>query len=380
VAVSAAPSKAAFWPTRTQELLLRAGISPSQRGLGAWQELGPRFDLTRLAPGSIGILPLVYRRLSHDAPGDPRLPRLKGIYRSTWVKNQLLSARLVEILDVFDAGGVEPILIGSLSAAMRYYPELALRPTPALELLVDVDSLKTACRALGRLGFAATGPLRLDGEQPIALNDADGQICVLRTEPAVGLRLSPISARAEVGRCSVRVIHPEHDLLIACAGGARTKPIRSIQWLVDIARIVDAHSNDLDWERLLADATAYAQVLRLRETFRYLSSVLEVMIPNDASESLDALSIGRRERLAYRFAGTRTGALGSLPQAVGEHLAQTRGASAVATVSAFPGFLRKRWNLNHGWQLPLAAARRVSGVLRSAAGKPRNGDADRAFV
>ena len=47
--------------------------------------------------------------------------------------------------------------------------------------------------------------------------------------------------------------------------------------------------------------------------------------------------------------------LGSLPQAVGEHLARSAGMSAWATVAALPGFFRKRWQVQRARQLPAEA-------------------------
>jgi hypothetical protein len=357
-----------FWPSRNQELLLRTALAEPDGDLSAWRELQPGFDLTTLEFGTVGVLPLAYRVVSHALPDDPLLPRLKGIYRNSWVKNNLLVERLADAVEALAAVGVETVLIGSLAAAIRYYPELALRPTTALELLIDPHALEVCARALGRLGFSASGPLRPERAEDTAFYDARGQTCILRTRPAVELgpdggAMRVASVSVEVGRARIRALAPGDDLLVACVAGARTRPIRSVQWLVDIVQIMRTSSASVDWRRLLALAAARGQTLRLQQTFSYLSTVLHLPTPAEAQEVLAELPVAVRERVAYACAGASMNGLGSLPQALGEHLVATRRRSPWGTLVTLPGFLRQRWEVDHGWQLPVAGGRRAYEVL-----------------
>jgi hypothetical protein len=357
-----------FWPSRTQELLLRTALAEPEGDLAAWHELQPGFDLTTLEFGTVGVLPLVYRVVSGVLADDPLLPRLKGTYRNSWVKNNVLVERLAEAADALEAMGVETVMIGSLAAAVRYYPELPLRPTPALELLIEPQALEVCARALGRLGFSASGPLRAEREEDFAFYDAQGQTCVLRTRPSVELAPDGDGMRAasvwvEVGRSRIRALAAGDDLLVACVAGARTRPIRSVQWLVDIVQILRTSSAGVDWRRLLALAAGRGQTLRLQQTFSYLSTVLGVPTPPEADEAFAELPVTMRDRIAYACAGASMNGLGSLPQALGEHLVATRRRSPWGTLVTLPGFLRRRWELDHGWQLPLAGGRRAYGAL-----------------
>lgn len=363
--------RGSFWPSRTQELLLRTALGGPVAGPAAWQELRPGFDLTELEIGTFGVLPLAYRTVSCAFPEDPLLPRLKGIYRNSWVRNNLLVEQLGKVVDGFAAAGVQTIVVGSLAAAVRYYAELALRPTVALEFLVEHRDVVACARVLGRLGFSANGPLRPDRGDSIGLQGPDGQVCVLRTAPAVELQGCEETMRAsavevQVGRSLVRALSPADDLLVACVSGARTRPIRSEQWLVDIAQIVLNPSGAVDWQRLLALAAAHGQALRLRETFRYLASVLEPRVPAEVDALLEELPVAFRDHIAYACAGSAMPSLGMFPQAIGEHLVATRRRSVWAAAATFPGFLAGRWELDHGWQLPLAGARRAYQRLASS--------------
>jgi hypothetical protein len=348
--------------------LLRTALAEPDHQLVAWQHLGPGFNLGTLEPGSISVLPLVYRNLSRSLPADPRLPHLKGVYRSAWVKNNLLVEQLAAALDSFASAGVETVLLGSLGAALRYFPELGLRPTPALEFVVGGEALLRAWRALGRLGWSTATSSMPGGDRPIDMVNRHGQVCVVRPTAAVELSLDynalqAASGSVQIGSCQVRVPCPEHDLLAACAAGGRMKPVPSVQWLVDMARIAQTAAPRLDWEKLLGLAGDQAQTLRLCQAMTYLEGSLGVRLPATMSPLPDTAGVAVRERVAYRCAGISVPGVGSLPQAIGEHIVATRARPGIEAVITFPGFMRRRWELNHWWQLPLAGIRRVAALV-----------------
>ncbi len=357
-----------FWPSPTQELLLRAGLAPGETALAAWRELGPAFELRTLEPGSVSALPLVYRRLKQTAPDDPRLAHLKGVVRNSWVRNRLLSEQLTTVVAGFESAGLRTVLLDSLAAAARYYEEPDLRPTPALDFLIDDGKLSAAMRVLGRIGFSASEAPGADYQGPLMLANGHGQTAILRTTAAVELTLGleellHSSRPVEIDSCTVRAASPVHDLLAACTAGARIKEVRSIQWLIDIAQISARAMSEADWAQLWALAEEQGQALRLRTTLAYLEDVLALPGPLGGGPRDELRRTPRRERIAYRCAGLSVPGLGSLPQAVGEHLTATRNRSEWQALMSFPDFLARRWTLGGRRQIPAAAAQRVAGAL-----------------
>jgi hypothetical protein len=358
-----------FWPSRTQELLLQIGLGEPAGAVVAWRQLRAGLDFDTLEHGTVSVLPLVYRALSKLYPEDALLPRLKGVYRSAWVRNNLLAERLAEVVAAFESAEVESLLLGGLACAASYYPELGFRPAPALDFLIARESLTAATRALGRLGWRTSGDPESPGSAPIEFSNAHGESCLLRSRPAAELDLTHEALRAsairvEIGaRVRVWAPAPGDELLIACAAGARAKHVRSVGWLVDMAQILRTASQRVDWGRLVSQASACNQVLRMREAFAYLSEVADISPPPAAVVMLEAAVVSRREWLAYRCAGARVTPLGSLPQAAAEHLWATRELSALETAAALPAFLRSRWGVDHTWQLPLAGGRKAQAIL-----------------
>jgi hypothetical protein len=350
---------------RRLQLLLQVALSAPPVALATWEELRPELDLQTLEDRAYPLLPFVYKALDAAGVDDPDLARLKGTYRSTWVLNNLLLERTRGVADAMQAAGVPFLLVGSIGSALRYYPELGLRPTSYIELLGRDGA---AAAALAEVGWRPDRPDEPTSSEPAVLRDRGGNVVLLRMALAPDVVLAagadahaPIwqaATRIDVRDASVPALSETDDLLAAIVTGARAVPDRPIQWLVDAAMIL-RHADHVDWERLVDLGVVAGQGLRLREALAMLEALVGPILPRDIREQLSAHKPSRRERLIYVCTTTAVRPLGSLPQAVGEHLAATTGSSAAATMRRLPAFLRKRWKLENTWQLPLAGAQRA---------------------
>jgi len=371
-----------FWPSRRERLLLLTALGEQDRAVEAWQELRRDFDLQTTDELAFAALPLVYRRLQAAGIDDPDLARLKGIYRSAWARNTLLIERLRETAEAFRAADVPVLLVGSIGAALRYYETLGLRPTGYLELLVPEHDVTRAVRALGSAGWSTHGGVRSGPAQPLALLDGIGTLCLLRTALAPDFVLetgqpgeTPFWSTAvdlESNGVPAPALSPTDDLLAAIVTGARATPTRSIQWIVDAAMILRT-PEQIDSERLCRIGIERGQGLRFRNALEFVRRLLGSSPLPAAQETLDRWKPTQRERLTYAFTARMVPGLGSLPQALGEHLGATTGSSTSATAAGLPRFFRERWELEHTWQLPVEGGRRLFRSLK----RPRAAPADR---
>jgi polysaccharide transporter, PST family len=357
-----------FRLSQSQERLLAAALGDPDDAVAAWRGLPPTFSLDVLEPGSFELLPLVYRNLAEAGYDDPGLPRLKGIYRRSWVKNNLLLRRTCEISETLHATGVRPLFLEGATLAARYYPELGLRPTSTVHLLVRPQDERRALSRLERGGWQARpGSGAFPGYS--LLFDARDNICALRAalaydfvDPAGGSAEAALWNAAQMQDVSgneVLVPTPTDALLAVLVGGARRGPIPRTQWVTDAALIIRAA--EIDWDRLLELGVEHGQTVRLREALRYLLSLPDRWPPrlHDGYQWLLRRPTTRRETLGYSFSSGSLARLGGFAEAIAEHLAATDGDSPARTVRRFPARLRERWGLAHSWQLPLALGRRM---------------------
>ena len=290
-----------FWPTRAQERLLAVALANDEQAAKTWLELRPRIDLERLEPGSFGLLPLVYRALERVAPDDSLLPRLKGIYRSTWVKNNLLIERVGETFDALSNRGVDAALLGGLGSGARFYGDTALRPTSGIEVLVTPSARVAAVAALGQAGWVP----QPEGT-PLWRPDAHGSSGVLSPSlaPDFGPDATLLERRETVALrgFSVPVLAAEDELLAACVAGGRKRNYATLQWIVDAALAIRTVGPSLDWNRLIALARSHDQLLRARRALAYVDTLPRVEMPASAREHLEGASVALRARLSYVLA------------------------------------------------------------------------------
>ena len=78
------------WPTTTQELLIRAAVLEGSESVDAWSEWIASTEFDDIEYESFRMIGLIYHNLIKRGETDPNLPRMKGIFRRTWYKNQML--------------------------------------------------------------------------------------------------------------------------------------------------------------------------------------------------------------------------------------------------------------------------------------------------
>jgi putative nucleotidyltransferase-like protein len=367
-----------FWPSSRQELLLRAALLDGRDAVGAWEQLRPELDIDTLEEGGFALLPLVYRRLREAEVEDPELPRLRGIYRHTWSRNQLALDELTGLVRHLANAGVAAAPIRGVSTLVRYYSELGLRPIPEFELFVPEEDASAAVRAVGRLGWAPADPDReavAEGWPALRLRGPQGgRTFVLHWRllpefegtagPGASAELWERMEPLMLGDEEMRALAPEDELLHTCLTGARSTPFTNLQWIADATLTVRA-TPQLDWERVLAGASRRRAELRLRDALTYLRRAVDPPVPPEVMTSLAAVRPTTRDRLAHRVAASGGKVAGEFPRALSQYIRATAGSGSLRTVVGVPAFLRETWKLDHTWEVPLHAVRKgVRGLVR----------------
>jgi len=370
-----AGTRRVYRPTPIQRRLLRVALSDPDRAAEAWKSVRESFTLDELERGSFELMPLVYQNLVQSSPDEPLLPRLKGIYRRSWVKNNLLLGATSEIATTLGAAGLPALFLEGPTHAARFYANLALRPSSAVHVLTPPAHAADASRRLEREGWSLRpGSDGYPGWR--VLFAANGDICVLRSSLSfdyVGRGDVPAeeplwraAVAFDVNATEVLVPTPSDAFLAACVAGARYGPLPPNQWLTDTVMIL--RSGELEWDRIVDLAMVHGQHLRLREA---LGCLLDLPIPlpqrvADAHAWLAQWRPTRRDRVVFALSNGTLARRGGLADSLAELVASTPGESLARTATRLPGRLCARWGVAHGWQLPVAAGRRLLSAARKA--------------
>jgi hypothetical protein len=357
--------KGAFWPTSLQYRLLGLALDDAEQSLERRRELPSGFSLDDMEPGSFELMPLIYQRFLADGSDDPRMSRLKGIYRKSWFLGTLLLEETPKVLEALDAASVPAIFLEGPYLGARYYPDVASRYCSEISVLVDEANVGRAVARLARLGWFSRPAKETIAERRLFLRD--GVSLLLRTRLAYDFGddsegsnalLREDVERQVIAHADIPVLSPTDTLLAVCTAGARQAAVRDVRWLADAAMIV--RSQEVDWDRLVARAAATHQVTRLQESFDYLARLPGPHPPPEVRHALAAYPVSRRDRMAYRCSAGSAHVFGALPTTLGEYLAVSRGQSIARVVTGFPAYLRARWSLPTLWRLPGAVCRRIA--------------------
>ena len=354
--------RGSFWPTATQQALLRITLGPSDEAAERWRELQP-IDIQALDPGSFCLLPLLYERLSEIAPADIRLPLLRGICRSNWLRNQLLIERVALLISALREREIEPVVIGGPAIIARWYSGLGSRPLPQFEFAVDPSEGAAAADTLVAGGWRAWSR---DGVHRWFV-DGDGRKLVLHegVPPLVAGPLGRAGAmrelRASAGYHDVLgapmlMLGPVDELMIACGLGARTTVPPTIQWLVDAAKMLAAPGRP-DCDELLARARRFHLVEPVRDTLSYLAQLTSAELAVYLTATSETAP--RRERLAYRLSGVRAGAFDGLPQVLASGLRATCEMPVRSALPRLPRHVQEIWGAPSLHQAAVLGVRKI---------------------
>jgi hypothetical protein len=361
--VKEAPQRASFWPSQTQRALLEVVLGPPDEAQARWQALQP-LDVTALEAGSFALLPLLYERLHKVAPEEPQLPRLFGTYRSIWYRNQLFLDRLAVLLPLLrQRAHVQPLLVAGMSALLRWYPRLGLRPVPQVDLIVERETAANAVKVAGYAGW------RTAQQTPLLtrLRDESGRLLVIHHGPPLAV-LGPLRhdglpllrGRAlelpEVDAAPL-VLDAGDELLFTCALSARTVALPSCQWLIDIHHLL--RSGQLPAAEEVVDrATHFHLVAQLRATVGYLADFCGPDLTGTLLDRLNAQPTTRRDRLAFRLSGA--GGRRTAPaQLLAIHLQATADEPFRRVVTRLPRTLQEFWGVRNLWEVSTLGLRKI---------------------
>jgi putative nucleotidyltransferase-like protein len=368
-------ARRSFWPTTTQRALLEVALGPVELAAERWQELQP-LDVEALEPGGFSVLPPLYERLKETVPSDPQLPRLLGIYRNVWYRNQLLLDRLGVLLPLLrQRARVEPVLAGGMSAVLRWYPRLGLRPAAQLELIVEREAAPDAIKVAG---FAGWRPTSRTGGLTRLRDPSDRVLVVHHGAPsAVAAPLGSEGMRAFRERAvelegvegKPLVLHPADELILLCAVGARTTFPPTCQWLIDAHNLL--HSAERPPAEALVERSARFHLAEpLRATLAYLTDVSESAALYQYLAPFDARPASRRDLVAFRLAGVGSSSLVGPAQMLAAHLQATGDESLARVVTQFPHSLRETWGASSALEVPVLGVRKAARLLSRPAQRP----------
>jgi hypothetical protein len=330
------PGAGGCWPWPVQENLLRALLLEDGAAREAFALWRPQAELQEPDGGTFRLLPRLVATLRRLGIEDPDLPKLQGIHRMAWCRNQLLFRNLAQALTALAEAGVPTLVLKGVPLALSYYGDPGERPMDDGDVLVPAGHAERAIACLLEAGWASTAsPLESLGARTfrsrpgfearpragaqfsavfrgvrhghgftragVAALDLHWRVSERATAPGID---DGVWARARpivVGGASTLAMAPTDLLLHVLAHGVRWNVVPPLRWVVDAALLLRAPGVVIDWPLLVEEAEARRCVVPVRAGLEYLKGLLPLPVPEDALRALASRDVPLSERWEHRL-------------------------------------------------------------------------------
>lgn len=354
-----------FWPMPDQELLLKAALMGNNKAAIAWSEWRSHIDIDdidNLDPGSYRLLPLLYRNLNSLGVKDPILMKLKGVYRLTWYKNQMLFHIISGLLRSFNDAGIESMVLKGAALILLCYGDYGLRPMNDFDILVPTEHALPAIRLLRKLGW---NPVDFEPDERYisvsyshGFEDKAGRQCDLHWHLFSQCRDAHAddefwerTVSTEFHGVPARVLCLSDQLLHICVHGAHWNITPPFRWVADAIMLLNKAPDGIDWNRLIEQAQKRRLILPLQDTLNYLSETFDVQIDPEVLKRLQEIYVPGIERMEYRIAVNPPTPWTAMLDLWCQHSRLKGNVCLPSKMAGFPAFLQKIWGVSL-WQLP----------------------------
>jgi hypothetical protein len=298
-----------FIPNRDQILLLKAAILSEVPAQEAWKLWIKRVDFEKADHASHSLLPLVFRNPAFANFQDPFFSRCQGIYRQTWVANQLLWKKILPILtQLLEAGVDKIILLKGMAMIHYYYRDFGMRVIGDIDILIPKKQLPLIDPIL-RDSKWRQNVSRFDLKNREHLNRWHSLNLIHPEGMNLDLHWSFIQENSSLLDESViqncipidrfYIPSPTHLLLQTSIHGVKYSPIPLIRWITDAMKILNHSGPQIDWEQLVELAKGARVSLPLSSALQFLKQTFEAPIPEAVIQNLKQIPSSRLEYLEY---------------------------------------------------------------------------------
>jgi len=219
-----------------------------------------------------GVMPLLYwnlKEIHFETVPEGVLKELCNEYRINMIRNLFLTAKLFNLLDLFQTNGISAIPYKGPTLSVLAYGDICLRHFVDLDFIVHRHDVLRAKELLLSVGYRLEYVLSPDQElaylqHECEYNFFDGHRNIL-VELHWDIVQKYFSCHFDVNKLwddlkpvsllgkEVMILSPEKLLLVLCLHNGGKHQWEMLEWICDIAQLIGVRK-DLDWGRILDNA------------------------------------------------------------------------------------------------------------------------------
>jgi len=252
-----------------------------------------------------GVMPLLYwnlKEIHFETVPEGVLKELCNEYRINMIRNLFLTAKLFNLLDLFQTNGISAIPYKGPTLSVLAYGDICLRHFVDLDFIVHRDDVLRAKELLLSVGYRPEYVLSPDQELAYLQHECEYNFFHDHKNILIELHwdivqkyfschfdvnklwddLKPVSLLGK----EVMTLSPEKLLLVLCVHNGGKHQWEMLEWICDIAQLIGVRK-DLDWERIL-DSAFRSGIERILFLGLYLAKdMLGAEVPDEMNRKLE---------------------------------------------------------------------------------------------
>ncbi len=251
-----------------------------------------------------GAMPLLYwnlKKIHFEAMPEGVVKELCNEYRINMIRNLFLTAKLFNLLDLFQGNGISVIPYKGPTLTVYAYGDIGLRQFGDLDFIIRREDVLRAKQLLLSEGYTPEYSLPPDQEAAYLASECEYNFFDHRRKILIELHWDIVqkyfSCHFDVNKLwedlksvsllgrEVTTVSPEQLFLILCLHHGGKHQWESLGWICDTAQLVSYH-RELDWDKIL-DQAFRSGVERILFLGLYLAKdMLGADIPNGINRRL----------------------------------------------------------------------------------------------
>jgi hypothetical protein len=343
-------------PTANQVLLLRACLFSGGDAADAWKSWREHVNFDDIDAASYRLIPLLYKNLRRENIEDELLGRLKGIYRHTWSRNQLLFHDAIQVMTALQSAGISVLVLKGATLASSFYSDTGLRPMNDFDFMVPLNDVFRAFDVMKNCGWNCEESLPFKQlvwcshaakwtNRAARQIDLHWHLLPEGRQPGTDDDLWARAIKRPLGAQTFLSMDDTDLFWHICAHGAIGDEIPAIRWIADAWTILQKNSA-LDWERLVATVRKRKLTLPVGRALAYLRKEFGAPVPIQVVETLTATTVSWVERWEHRIKSSPRGIFGALPLHCVNYIRLTTHDSVWRKIAGVPVFFQHVWGVS----------------------------------
>lgn len=316
------------FPTHQEETFLELVLCADQDFHPLWDSWIEKNTFEGIDGALLRLAPLIYLRMRHLGIRDGYYDRLKGVYRSAWVRNQRILTITKTIASLSAEHDIPFLILKGTPLLLEVYRDKGARFLGDADILIPpeygekVISLllrhgfrygstyapdvyhptSSIYQVIKETGFVGPGEIEVDLHWNIFLLSHHARaidLFLLRQPSSKAFRVAlwQSAVRMNIDGVPCLRLSNEHFLIHLIIHGTGGSKDRSIRWVVDVLRAMEVFP--IDWKVMIAIAEKFGFKLEIYLAARYLKERWQAPIPDWFLTELESLPFKRHEMREY---------------------------------------------------------------------------------